>query len=243
MRAQRPKECFVPIYSHVDHYVLRCNTFLKALISLSNKNKMTVIYNLNNLLPYLREVWGNVNYLQMSLVDEKIKNKFRNKSKDVINNDIKKVFISIFSDNHNKNNNILYKIWPYILKKFPNSKLIEVGVVNQNLLRKNLKNFKSYGYISNKKTVQLLKDSDALIFTSLSESLGFPLLEAKIENKVIIAPDLDYVWDILIPDYTFNPKSEKSLLRSVLLFLGDNLSIDPKFTNGYDVFEHIINKN
>ena len=85
--------------------------------------------------------------------------------------------------------------------------------------------------------------SDVLIFTSLSESLGFPLLEAKNENKIVIAPDLDYVWDILIPDFIFNPKSFKSLIRSVCLFLGDDLDIDPKFKDGLEVLEYIKNTN
>ena len=217
--------------------------FLKLLIFLSNKNKMTIIYNLSNILPFLKEVWGNINFLQMSLVEGKIKNKFSKKLNKFIDYKIKKTFISISSDNHNKNNEILYKAWPYIIKKFPNCKLLEVGVQKENYFKNSLENFKSYGYLSNTKTIQLLKESDVLIFTSLSESLGFPLLEAKNENKIVIAPDLDYVWDILIPDFVFNPKSFKSLIRSVLLFLGDDLDIDPKFKDGKEVLEYIKNTN
>lgn len=81
-----------------------------------------------------------------------------------------------------------------------------------------------------------------MIFCSFSECLGCPLLEARQENKVIIAPDLDYVWDLLIPDFSFNTKIYNSLIRAVLLCLGNNFDIDPKLRNGFEMLDYIKNK-
>jgi len=62
--------------------------------------------------------------------------------------------------------------------------------------------------------------SKALIYPSYVESFGLPLLEAS-ENKLpIIAPELDYVRDVVVPTETFDPFSSLSIARAVLRFLG-----------------------
>jgi glycosyltransferase involved in cell wall biosynthesis len=65
----------------------------------------------------------------------------------------------------------------------------------------------------------LYQASRALIYPSLVESLGLPLLEAKHQGVAIVASELDYVRDIVQPDQTFDPTSFISIGRAVMRFL------------------------
>lgn len=69
--------------------------------------------------------------------------------------------------------------------------------------------------------IQLLYErSQALIFTSEFESLGLPLIEARQAGLSVLAPELDYVRDVLDPDQVFDPASPISIARAVKRFLG-----------------------
>ena len=61
--------------------------------------------------------------------------------------------------------------------------------------------------------------SRALIFPSLRESLGLPLVEAAQIGIPILASELDYVYDVCEPTETFDPTSPASIARSVKRFL------------------------
>lgn len=75
------------------------------------------------------------------------------------------------------------------------------------------------GRISREHVLLELKNSSALIFPSLAETFGLPLLEARIAGIPIIASELDYVREICDPDESFNPRSYFSILDAVLRFL------------------------
>lgn len=62
----------------------------------------------------------------------------------------------------------------------------------------------------------LYKIVDFLIFPSLNESLGLPLIESSLYKIPIIASDLDYVYDVCSPFITFNPFSETDIHSKVL---------------------------
>jgi glycosyltransferase involved in cell wall biosynthesis len=73
----------------------------------------------------------------------------------------------------------------------------------------------------------LYAKSRALIFPSLLESFGLPLLEAKSFMLPVLASELDYVRDVVIPDFTFDPLSPVSISRAVKRFLKiDEVSIN-----------------
>lgn len=61
--------------------------------------------------------------------------------------------------------------------------------------------------------------SGALIYPSLSESFGLPLVEAARHGLPILAPELDYVRDVCTPVETFDPQSSLSIARAVRRFL------------------------
>ena len=57
--------------------------------------------------------------------------------------------------------------------------------------------------------------TDYLIFPSLIESYGLPLLEAMFNNIDIIASDLPYVYDICKPLMVFNPNEIEDIFDKV----------------------------
>ena len=84
-----------------------------------------------------------------------------------------------------------------------------------------------------------LKGARALVFTSWCESLGLPLVEARMLKIPVIAPELDYVREVLDPVQTFDPTSTKSLARAIKRFLGVN---DSKLDiqSGMDFIETVL---
>lgn len=67
--------------------------------------------------------------------------------------------------------------------------------------------------------VDLYRDSKALIYPSGFESFGLPLIEAKLAGLPVLAPELDYVRDVLDPTESFDPRSAISIARAVKRFL------------------------
>ena len=65
----------------------------------------------------------------------------------------------------------------------------------------------------------IYQSSSALIFPSKTESLGLPLIEATQLGLPVIAPELDYVRDVIQPAETFDPNSPVSIARAVRRFL------------------------
>lgn len=67
----------------------------------------------------------------------------------------------------------------------------------------------------------LYKKSGALIYPSLFESFGLPLLEANAAGLNIIASERDYVRDVVEPVVTFDPASPLSIARAVMRYMGN----------------------
>jgi glycosyltransferase involved in cell wall biosynthesis len=62
---------------------------------------------------------------------------------------------------------------------------------------------------------ELYRASGALIFPSTLESFGLPLIEARNAGLAVLAPELDYVRDVVNPDQVFDPVSATSIARAV----------------------------
>jgi len=68
--------------------------------------------------------------------------------------------------------------------------------------------------------LQLYRQSRAMIFPSLSESFGLPLVEAHQMGLPIVASERDFVRDVCVPAETFDPLSAHSITSAVRRFLG-----------------------
>lgn len=80
--------------------------------------------------------------------------------------------------------------------------------------------------LSHQEVMELYSASKALIYPSLTESFGLPLLEAKAVGLPIIAAELDYVREYVDPVQTFDPKSALSIARAVKRFLKVNVNAE-----------------
>jgi len=76
------------------------------------------------------------------------------------------------------------------------------------------------GVLTEEDMLDLYRSSDVLIFPSLGESLGLPLIESSVFNLDILAPELDYVRDVVNPVEVFDPNSHISIYRSIARYLG-----------------------
>jgi glycosyltransferase involved in cell wall biosynthesis len=66
---------------------------------------------------------------------------------------------------------------------------------------------------------RLYDRSQALVYPSMVESFGLPLLEARQAGLSIVAAELDYVRDLVDPEETFDPRSPQSIARAIKRFL------------------------
>lgn len=141
---------------------------------------------------------------------------------------IKWDFIYIAADMPHKNHIKLIEAWEMLAKENIYPKLLLITDLSNEKLKDSICKFKESGFSNlhviknqpyDKMLIELLR-SKALIFPSLAESFGLPLLEAQQLNKPILASELDYVRDICSPVDTFDPNSSLSIARSVKRFLG-----------------------
>lgn len=94
------------------------------------------------------------------------------------------------------------------------SKMLDAHVEKYSLLIDNL------GEINASYINTIYQNGATLIFPSLTESLGLPLIEARNSGVDVIASELDYVRDVIEPVQTFDPNSSISIARAVKRYLG-----------------------
>jgi glycosyltransferase involved in cell wall biosynthesis len=76
-------------------------------------------------------------------------------------------------------------------------------------------NIYNLGILAHEDLLAIYHQSGALIYPSFFESFGLPLLEAKQLGLAVLAPELDYVRDVIDPDETFDSNSPLSIMRAV----------------------------
>lgn len=80
--------------------------------------------------------------------------------------------------------------------------------------------------ISRSELLSVYSKVETLIYPSLFEAYGLPLIEARKYKMKIIASDLDYCWDFVEPDDFFNPYDVDSIARSLMRFLKKKRKLD-----------------
>lgn len=81
-------------------------------------------------------------------------------------------------------------------------------------------NITNLGFLPHEELLMQYHQAKALIYPSLLESFGLPLMEAEEAGLAVVAAELDYVRDILNPVQVFDPLSPLSIARAVRRFLG-----------------------
>ncbi|HEY2253922.1 MAG TPA: glycosyltransferase [Planctomycetaceae bacterium] len=76
------------------------------------------------------------------------------------------------------------------------------------------------GRVAPERIANVYRSSRSLIHPSWCESFGLPLVEARSYGLPIVAAELDYVRDVVVPQETFDPHSPRSIARAVGRHLG-----------------------
>ena len=147
-----------------------------------------------------------------------------------------------------KNHKLLIKamIWLAERKNYKPSVVLTLGKRDRKLwaemrdlaIQYNL-NIINIGSVSHSEMLKIMNMSKKLVYVSKIESYGLPLIEAKEMGLDIIAPELDYVRSICIPNQTFDVKSYRSLARAILR--GDGYTAEvPEPSSAEDCIESIM---
>ena len=140
----------------------------------------------------------------------------------------KKQFLYVASDEPHKNHWALLNAWKLLKDRGFDLRLVLTIENEESQLWRQLSAYiKEYdidvinvGRLDSENLEKLYLESEALIYPSLCESFGLPLIEATRLNLDIIASELDFVRDVCSPCQTFDPDSSLSLCRAVIRFTG-----------------------
>lgn len=142
-------------------------------------------------------------------------------------------FLYVASGEPHKNHHQLLQAWILLSKKgirpslcltLDESKDVQTLRIIENLKsRHGLKIFNKH--VPSQEISVLYLQSRVLIYPSLLESFGLPLLEASKYGLPVLASERDYVRDVINPEITFDPESPLSIARAVQRKLNVNEDI------------------
>lgn len=136
----------------------------------------------------------------------------------------KKIFLYVATGESHKNHRRLIEAWKQLSLSniYPNLWLTLDPIENKILCewinkvsKKYNLNIYNWGNLESNQIDDLYSNANALIYPSLFESFGLPLIEAKMAGIDIISSELDYVRDVVEPKETFDPTSAISIARAV----------------------------
>ena len=168
----------------------------------------------------------------------------------------KACFIYPASGEPHKNHINLIKAWIILGKKSFYPKL--VLTVDKNIYPDLLKyindskktfnlNIENIGIVSSEVLQQAYRQSQALIFPSLLESFGLPLLEASFYCLPLLTSEMDYTRDLgLKISESFDPKSPLSISRAIMRFIGqqdEEFKIFSPFNFYLNLMNHLNESN
>ena len=150
------------------------------------------------------------------------------------NERLKNEFVFISNPSPQKNYPTLLDAWEYLLGKGV-TPVLHVTVDHtgpQFIARINDLNargaqIKNHVYVDPR---ELYFNCPYLIFPSIMESFGLPLIEAVDSGMKVIASDLPYVYDVVVPSLTFDPLDKISIAESVITALHTDLKLPKVIT-------------
>ena len=220
------KNLFFKVKFHIYHLLHICllNNFLKDTDTIivqtsSMKKSISALKPKNNIL--IKDHYWRA--LTKDFFDFNLENKninYQNNQLSILEKIAKsnKLFFYPASFEPHKNHKILFDVFRNLSKNsFNNIKLLVT--INANEIPKKYRKINQIIFLGNQNQstiYNIYKIVDFLIFPSINESLGLPLIEAKLHNLPIIASNLDYVYDVCSPKYTFNPYSKEDIYHKIV---------------------------
>ncbi len=147
-------------------------------------------------------------------------------------------FVFISNPSRQKNYPTLLDAWEYLLEKGYITKLhVTIDDTGPQLLKR-VKELNAKGariinhvYLDPR---ELYFSCPYLIFPSIMESFGLPLIEAVDSGMKILASNLPYVYDVIVPSLTFEPYDKVSIADAVINALNTELRF-PKLVTRNEV--------
>lgn len=174
----------------------------------------------------------------------------KQKQKKSVTAKVNSKFIYVASGEPHKNHKRLVEAWIYLSQNngFPQLTLVlnsliypDISTWVQEKIRLHNLNIHLINSLSTDELTTLYQEQDALIFPSLFESFGLPLLEATEAKLPIISAELDYIRDIVTPVETFDPTSFISIARAMARFLNIPLGRDSDhLLNGKEFIQSVL---
>ena len=150
----------------------------------------------------------------------------------------KNEFVFISNPSPQKNYPKLLDAWEYLLGKGtkPTLHVTIDDTAPHFITRVNELNAKGARIVNHKylDPRELYFNCPYLIFPSIIESFGLPLIEAADSGMKILASDLPYVHDVVTPSLTFDPKNSISIAEAVIKALNSELPF-PKVVTANEV--------
>lgn len=137
-------------------------------------------------------------------------------------------FVYVADGEAHKNHQVLLAAWQLLAQEGLHPSLaLTLGPRDQALTRQIETTCKSaglriinLGQMPREDVLALYVSARAMIFPSISESFGLPLVEAAHLGLPVLAAELDFVRDVCVPAQTFDPVSPVSVARAVKRFMG-----------------------
>jgi glycosyltransferase involved in cell wall biosynthesis len=151
---------------------------------------------------------------------------------------VKDEFVFISNPSPQKNYPTLLDAWEHLLEKGYTPKLHvtiddtapELLVRMEGIVAKGAR-ITNHVYLDPR---ELYFNCPYLIFPSVMESFGLPLIEAVDSGMKVIASNLDYVHDVVVPSLTFDPHDKASIANTVIQALEKELPF-PKIVTANEV--------
>ena len=230
----------VDIYFHNDLFI----NPLKNRLKLFNKLKLLI-------KRYYIQYRNRSNYVwnvQTNLMKKKIKNEFKI-VEDKINvfpifdeyysqksKKNRKNFLYVSNFSEHKNHWLLFKAFQDVSNKINYEISLELTLpkkvfansfYSKAVLNKNLKII-NHGVLNKFDLSNLYSKSRFLIFPSLNESFGLPLIEAVMNDCFVLSSNKDYVYEIIDPTLTFDPNSIESISSVIYEALNSDILKESK---------------
>ena len=216
-------EIYLFIHKFIFNTFKRTNDIL--IVQTNSMKKLLIKSKINNRIVLQDKIWGlfnKDNYL--NIYSSNISNNKNNKKLKIIKELYKSNIIYFYPAYFYPHKNHLNLIRAF--QKLGKSNQIPYKLVltinNKNIKNINNSNIIFLNNVIFKDIFSIYKYVDYLIYPSLTESFGLPLLEAKLNDVHIIAADLPYVYDVCKPFLVFDPKSLRDILSKIKLSLKTN---------------------
>jgi glycosyltransferase involved in cell wall biosynthesis len=168
-------------------------------------------------------------------------------------NDKKKnQFLYVSSFSNHKNHKRLFQAFIHVAKKIKFDIQLNL-TIPENIFKQSFYSTKNipnnlkiinHGSLGNKDLGDLYNFSEYLIFPSLNESFGLPLVESIAHQCKVIAAKLDYVKEVIEPSLYFDPYSYHNISDTIFFALTNNVKESKiKVENKIGTFVKYIQKN